>query len=57
MRIGERNSDLVAAARAWQATHRWPEPGTYEQEVDPVSRACPRLQSLARQGFPAATAS
>jgi len=23
----------VAAARAWQATHLWPEPGTYERDV------------------------
>jgi len=35
MRIGERNSDLVAAARAWQATHQWPAPGTFERDVRP----------------------
>ena len=35
MRVGERNSSLVAAARAWQATHQWPEPGTYERDVRP----------------------
>jgi hypothetical protein len=35
MRVGERNSSLVAAARAWQATHPWPEPGTFEREVRP----------------------
>lgn len=23
----------MAAARAWQATHLWPEPGTYERDV------------------------
>jgi CRISPR associated protein, Cas1 family len=35
MRIGERNSSLVAAARSWQATHQWPGPGTYERDVLP----------------------
>lgn len=35
-RIGERTSDLVGAARAWQGEHEWPVGGAFEREVLPA---------------------
>jgi hypothetical protein len=35
-RVAAAASSTVAAAREWQRTHRWPEPGTWEREYAPL---------------------